>query len=547
LIQFWLKTALKAAVTTIFISSFSFGGGYHEDGVVLITSTLQSQDKTSFLKKFYEQLYFVPVWTQEDDISNFTKQLLKQIDSDKTLEATSNIRLNAFGILSKANMQYKSMTLDQKIAFEFEIANLYKDYIDHLLNGNINWSAFKGMLINPRDENEINGGWVTYPSKFNLYNIMQDALINGSLAETLDRAAPKGFNYEAMNAKLIKYLEIKQKGGWKIISAKGVIKPGQTSKFIPLIRERLSATGELEGCGLSESILYDTCLQKAIIKFQKNNGINTNGVIEERTFKALGESIDKRISKIRLNMDRIKWLNHRFEPRSIMINIPDFKLTFIENGKIRKEMRVITGSKNHRTPIFSNRVSNIVLNPYWNVPQSIIQKEMIPKLLRNPNAMSGEGIEVTKGWDKGAAKINPASINWRQYQSSSSVPFRFAQPPGYRNALGKIKFLFPNNFSVYMHDTPTKNLFNKDVRAFSHGCIRLGEPMELLKIFSSFDGAANLAYANKVLKGNTETVLVLKNSIPVDIVYLTSWMDQNGELQFREDVYGYDAMQSNKK
>ena len=126
------------------------------------------------------------------------------------------------------------------------------------------------------------------------------------------------------------------------------------------------------------------------------------------------------------------------------------------------------------------------------------------------------------------------------------MPFRFAQPPGNRNALGKIKFLFPNNFAVYMHDTPTKNLFNKDVRAFSHGCIRLGEPMELFKIFASFDSAINLAHANKVLKGNSETNIALKNSVPVDIVYLTCWMNQDGELQFREDVYGYDAMQSRK-
>lgn len=541
MIHFRSKSTIKALVITLLISTFGFSGEYHEDGGALINSTVQTQDKASFLRKFYEQLYFVPVWTQENDISNFTKQLLKQIDSDKTLEATSNIRLNAFGVLSKANTQYKSMTLDQKIAFEFEIANLYKNYIDHLLNGNINWSAFKGMLVNPRDENEINGGWVTYPSKFNLYNIMQDALVNGSLADTLDRASPKGFNYEAINNELIKYLEIKQKGGWKIISAKGVIKPGQTSKFVPLIRERLGATGELGSCGNGDSTLYDACLQKAIMKFQKNNGIHPSGTIDDRTFKALGESVDKRISKIRLNMDRMKWLNHRFESRSIMINIPDFKLTFIENGKVKKEMKVITGSKNHRTPIFSNRVSNIVLNPYWNVPQSIIQKEMIPKLLRNPGAMGGQGIEVYQG----GSKINPASVNWNQYRGSN-VPFRFAQPPGNRNALGKIKFLFPNNFAVYMHDTPTKNLFNKDVRAFSHGCIRLSEPMELLKVFASFDGAVNLAHANKVLKGNSETNIALKNSVPVDIVYLTCWMDQDGELQFREDVYGYDAMQSRK-
>lgn len=541
MIHFRPKSTIKALVITLLISTFGFSGEYHEDGGALINSTVQTQDKASFLRKFYEQLYFVPVWTQENDISNFTKQLLKQIDSDKTLEATSNIRLNAFGVLSKANTQYKSMTLDQKIAFEFEIANLYKNYIDHLLNGNINWSAFKGMLVNPRDENEINGGWVTYPSKFNLYNIMQDALVNGSLADTLDRASPKGFNYEAINNELIKYLEIKQKGGWKIISAKGVIKPGQTSKFVPLIRERLGATGELGSCGNGDSTLYDACLQKAIMKFQKNNGIHPSGTIDDRTFKALGESVDKRISKIRLNMDRMKWLNHRFESRSIMINIPDFKLTFIENGKVKKEMKVITGSKNHRTPIFSNRVSNIVLNPYWNVPQSIIQKEMIPKLLRNPGAMGGQGIEVYQG----GSKINPASVNWNQYRGGN-VPFRFAQPPGNRNALGKIKFLFPNNFAVYMHDTPTKNLFNKDVRAFSHGCIRLSEPMELLKVFASFDGAVNLAHANKVLKGNSETNIALKNSVPVDIVYLTCWMDQDGELQFREDVYGYDAMQSRK-
>lgn len=541
MIHFRLTSIIKALAITLLISTFGFSGEYHEDGGALINSTVKTQDKTSFLRKFYEQLYFVPVWTQENDISNFTKQLLKQIDSDKTLEATSSIRLNAFGVLSKANTQYKSMTLDQKIAFEFEIANLYKNYIDHLLNGNINWSAFKGMLVNPRDENEINGGWVTYPSKFNLYNIMQDALVNGSLADTLYRASPKGFNYEAMNNELIKYLEIKQKGGWKIISAKGVIKPGQTSKFVPLVRERLGATGELGDCANSDSTLYDACLQKAIMKFQKNNGIHPSGTIDDRTFKALGESVDKRISKIRLNMDRMKWLNHRFEPRSIMINIPDFKLTFIENGKVKKEMKVITGSKNHRTPIFSNRVSNIVLNPYWNVPQSIIQKEMIPKLLRNPGAMGGQGIEVYQG----GSKINPASVNWNQYRGGN-VPFRFAQPPGNRNALGKIKFLFPNNFAVYMHDTPTKNLFNKDVRAFSHGCIRLGEPMELFKIFASFDSAINLAHANKVLKGNSETNIALKNSIPVDIVYLTCWMNQDGELQFREDVYGYDAMQSRK-
>lgn len=518
---------------------------FHEEASGIISATMEKQPPKSFLKEFYERLYFVPVWTHENSLSNFSNELFRQIDMDKTLEPNSKIRQDAFSIFAKSRTGYTALSLNQKISLEFEIAQLYKEYVDHLLNGSIRWGAFKGKLVNPKNEEEINGGWVTYGSNFNALNIMQDAVVNGSLNDTLNRATPKGFNYELMNKELIKYLEIEQKGGWARIptTKKGSIKVGQSNAAIPLIRARLHATGELGNCATKAPLIYDVCLQKAIMKFQKNNGINPNGTIDSKTNKALGENIDTRISKIRLNMDRIKWLNHRFEPRSIMINIPDFKLTFIENNKARKEMKVIVGDKKHHTPVFSNRVSIIILNPYWNVPKSIIQKEFIPKLLKNPNAMSKENIDVTRGWDNNEPKINPATIDWSQYQFSKTVPFRFAQPPGNGNALGKIKFLFPNNFAVYMHDTPTKRLFNEDVRAFSHGCIRLAEPMELFKIFASFDSAINMERADKILKGKTETQIGLKNSIPVDIVYLTSWVDNDGVLQFRDDVYGYDDLQ----
>ena len=540
-IGFWKHILL------IYISIFSFAQSaeFHEEASTIIAASLEKQPKKSFFKEFYERLYFVPVWTHENTLSNFSHELFKQIDADKTLEPESKIRQNAFTISSKSKAVYASLSIEEKIKLEFEIAGLYKEYIDYLLNGNINWSAFKGKLVNPKNEEEINGGWITYGSKFNALNIMQDAIVNGSLDDTLNRATPKGFNYALMEKELIKYLAIKQNGGWeKIPAIKGSIKAGQSNIAIPAIRERLRSTGELANCNTPKTPKrYDECLQKAVMKFQKNNGIKPNGVINTKTAKALRESINTRISKIRLNLDRIKWLNHRFETRSIMINIPDFKFTFIENGKAIKEMKVIVGDKKHRTPVFSNRVSNIILNPYWNVPQSIIQKEFIPKLLKNPNAMIKEDIEVTKGWDRNEPKINPATIDWRQYQYSKTVPFRFAQPPGNANALGKIKFLFPNNFAVYMHDTPTKRLFNEEVRAFSHGCIRLAEPMELLKIFASIDSRVDLARANKILKGKTETNLNLKNSIPVDIVYLTAWVDYDGELQFRDDIYGYDELQ----
>jgi len=168
---------------------------------------------------------------------------------------------------------------------------------------------------------------------------------------------------------------------------------------------------------------------------------------------------------------------------------------------------------------------------------------MIPKLLKNPDAMRKQGIEIHTGWGKDAQKISGDSIDWSEYRYSESVPFRFAQVPGTRNALGKVKFLFPNKYAVYMHDTPTKHLFSKNKRAFSHGCIRLQKPRELLETFSTFNDNVDFQKSQKILKGKNKRYMSLKNTVPVDVVYLTSWVDYDGKLQFRNDIYNYDKMQ----
>jgi murein L,D-transpeptidase YcbB/YkuD len=168
---------------------------------------------------------------------------------------------------------------------------------------------------------------------------------------------------------------------------------------------------------------------------------------------------------------------------------------------------------------------------------------MIPKLLRNPYALKKKGIEIYRSWGADATPIDPATVDWSQYRYSKSVPFRFAQLPGGRNALGKIKFLFPNEFSVYMHDTPNKRLFKRNVRAFSHGCVRLSQPRALLKTFSTFEPNVDFEKSQKILKGKKKTYLHLPQKIPVDITYLTAWIDHDGKLQFRNDIYHYDKMQ----
>jgi murein L,D-transpeptidase YcbB/YkuD len=226
-----------------------------------------------------------------------------------------------------------------------------------------------------------------------------------------------------------------------------------------------------------------------------------------------------------------------------MINIPDFMLYFEEDGQLIQTFRTIVGTPKNPTPIFSNSVKTIVLNPQWNVPKSIIQKEYIPQILRNPNILRKDKIEVYSGWGNDAVKVNPASVNWAAYRYSKSVPYRLAQTSGTHNALGKLKFLFPNKFSVYMHDTPTKPLFLKDRRAFRHGCIRLQKPRELLETFASFEKNVDLEKAKKILEGTKKVYLPLDEHVPIDVIYLTAWVDYDGMLQFRDDVYGYDEMQ----
>jgi len=506
-------------------------------------NSLEPLPANNFLRKLYTQLFFVPVWVQEESLSSLSKELFNQIRNDKTLLENSKLKKDANHLSLAADSLYTSYgSLKEKVELEFKIAQLYKGYADYTLYGSINWGAFQGRLYNLRTKG-IKGAWVTYKPEFSPTSLLESAILNGSLEQMFTKAIPKEYGYEALQNALFKYLEIEKKGGWEHLPLKGIMRAGKSYAVVPALRERLRISGDYKTCARDEGTVYGKCLKEAVIHFQERHGLVAKGVIGKETIKVLNVPIELRIKQIRLNLDRIKWLHQRDAKRHIMINIPAFTLFFEEDGKLRQQMRVITGKKKNPTPVFSNTVKTIVLNPHWNVPKSIIQNEMIPKLMKNPNAMVKQGIEIRTGWSKDAKKIDGGSVDWSQYRYSKSMPFRFAQVPGYKNALGKVKFLFPNEFAVYMHDTPNKNLFNRSKRAFSHGCIRLHKPRELLKTFSTFNENVDFEKSQKRLKGKSKAYLSLQNQVPVDVVYLTAYVDYNGVLKFPNDVYGYDKMQ----
>jgi len=545
IVQVWLS--ITAFSLILFFQGMKLEASelaFQERASEVIMTSLQTQPKQSFLRKFYSSLLFLPIWMHEKSLSPAAKELFDYIQHDETLNKHGRLYRDAVLLEEDAKALYDgSASLQEKLRLEFKISQLYKAYTDYAYLGSINWGAFQARISNLM-VNGVSTEWVLHRPAMDPVKMVEHAVLGGSLKKELSAAVPTVYRYKALQKELEKYLRIRENGGWEPVVLSKKLRPGQRREGVFSLRERLRLTGDYTPCEESlEDNLYDRCLQDAVKRFQKRHGIKADGVVGKGTLRELNRGIDERIETIRLNLDRIKWLSDRKAKRHIIINIPDFRLYFEEDGKLIQTMRVITGKPNHPTPIFSDTVEHIVLNPYWNVPKSIIQKEMIPKLLKNPNAMAREGIEIRSGWGSDAARVDASSIDWSQYRYSKHMPFRFAQVPGRRNALGKVKFLFPNKFSVYMHDTPSKYLFKREKRAFSHGCIRLQKPRELLRTFSSFNESVDFEKAQKILKGRKKTFINLDEKVPVDVIYLTAWVDYDGVLQFRDDVYGYDRMQ----
>ncbi len=271
----------------------------------------------------------------------------------------------------------------------------------------------------------------------------------------------------------------------------------------------------------------------------------------EEILSRLNIPIEKKIKKMRINLERMRWMPRSLGEKYLIVNIPDYKLKMYNNGEKKLDMAVVVGEYKNPTPIFSHKMSSIVLNPYWRIPQRIVKREIIPKLAEDPNYLTDRDIKVFENWSHKSMEFDMSSVDWSMYLDNDLIgntqqaPMRFIQIPSNQNPLGRMKFMFPNRYSVYLHDTPYKKLFKNNKRAYSHGCIRLSRPHDLLKTIAEEDSRVDYTKAKEILTDIEKTDLDLTKKIPVHIVYLTSWIDDNGKVQFRDDVYRYDKMQGN--
>jgi L,D-transpeptidase YcbB len=373
------------------------------------------------------------------------------------------------------------------------------------------------------------------PRKKKNYQILLDTLVSSLKCEKLQE--PVNQYYIRLKEKLSKYRAIEKKGGFQlIITKKKQLLVGESDSCLVNVKQHLFLTNDL--AINDKTFIFTDELSNGLKLFQRRMGLTENGKIDKATLLELNKPVDFRIRQIMLNLERLRWIPVEMEKEYLLVNIPEFKLHIYENNKEVWATNVVVGQTARRTSIFKGNMSQIILNPYWGVPTSIGNTEILAHLKKNPNYLAQNNMEVFSG-DK---EVNPDDINWNQY--TNSVPYNFRQKPGEDNALGKMKFMFPNNYHIYLHDTPSKHLFESTNRAFSHGCIRVENPLKLANYLLRNNPEWNPDKVNETLQTDEQIGIRLKPTVPVYIAYFTAWVDVNGQMNFRKDLYHLDEQLS---
>jgi murein L,D-transpeptidase YcbB/YkuD len=339
-------------------------------------------------------------------------------------------------------------------------------------------------------------------------------------------------HYQALKKMLALYRGMAKSGGWPVIAQGANIAPGGNDPRLPSIRRLLQMTGDFAG-GASGSTAYDPALVAAMQNFQRRNGLEAKGLIGKQTILAMNIPPEERVKQIMLNMERWRWMPENLGTYHFLVNLAGFELQEVQSGQVVDRMNVVVGAVATQTPEFSDELEYVEINPTWTVPYSIATKEMLPKLRGNPFAYALDFDVFMNG-----KLASWGGINWAAY-GPGNFPFTFRQHPGPKNALGKVKFMLPNRHNIYLHDTPAKDKFLQTTRAFSHGCIRLSRPIDLLyTVVGDYVGWPR-AKIDAALSGGRTTQVPLPGKIPVHLIYATAFMGANG-VEFRPDVYGRD-------
>ncbi len=351
---------------------------------------------------------------------------------------------------------------------------------------------------------------------------------------------PDNGHYEGLRTGLAWYRFLQQASQWPTIADGKSIYQADRDPRIPQIRQRLALlTGKTASFEAAD--IYDLALEKDVRLFQELHGLKIDGVIGNKTLGELNVSPADRVDQIIINMARWRWQNRNPGKEYVLVNIANFQLYGYREGQLQLSLPVIVGQLQHQTPVFSDHISYVEFHPFWNVPPSIAMNEELPRLRKNPFALVEKNIRLFSSWQADAVELDSTNIDWSIVTRSQMARYKLRQDPGPDNALGRVKFVFPNQYSVYIHDTPTKDLFKERHRFFSHGCIRVSDPAKFAAFVlqSSIPGATEKDMA-ELMRAQARKVIGVTPPLAIHITYQTAWLDKEGRIHFNRDIYGRD-------
>ncbi len=442
------------------------------------------------MQQFYRKRQFQPAWSTVDGPGQHAEELVRELGSlaDDGLDITDYQGLRLIGLVRDARLPKKetaasldSPEVQRKLAdLDVELTYVYLTLAAHEAIGRVQPETLRIQ-------------WDSQPRNVDLDVHLEKALAESQgLADSLHSLAPPNPAYGRLREALARYRQVEAKGGWPAVS-----------KDNPAaLQARLAASGD-----------------PSLEAFQKRNGLEPNGKLDEDTLAELNVPVAERIRQIELNMERWRWLPSSLGDRYIYVNVPEFRMELRDHGRKAIDMAVVVGKQQSKTPVFSDRMTYLELNPEWNVPTDIAENEILPKLASDPGYLASHNMEMVE---------------------TGGHP-RIRQLPGVDNPLGQVKFLFPNEYDVYLHDSPAEHLFSRTERDFSHGCIRLERPLELAEYLLKDNPQWQGNRVREAVASGKQQGVKLPEPIPVHILYFTAWVEDDGTLQFRKDIYGHDA------
>jgi L,D-transpeptidase YcbB len=493
---------------------------------------LKIADEPLKARKLVDQFYaargYAPAWSDAEGLNQTATDLYGALShaQDDGLDPQVYHTQKIAALIEQAKVPPQSDTERAAWAdLELLLSDAFFHYGTHLLSGRI-------------APESIYSDWISYPRQRDLIGLLENTLSTRDMAGALHSLWPAHPEYERLRDALARMRAGASTHTWPVVSDGPKLEPGAKTARVTALQKRLESAGY--AAVRAETTTYDATLVEAVKRFQAQHGLEPDGVVGKGTIAALNVSLAQRIRQIEMNMERWRWLPDDFGKRHILVNVADFQMHVVDHDQIPLTMRVVAGRPSRPTPVFSKQITYLVLNPFWEVPPKIARTDIVDHVLEEPDYLEKNGIQVFEGWDE-ASTIDPTTLNWEEIKATGQFPFRLRQDPGSQNALGQVKFMLPNMFNVYLHDTPSKRLFNKTMRAFSSGCVRLQKPLELLHYIMKDNAKWPASRIQQVIDSGQEKIVSLPAPLPVHIVYMTAWADPDGIVQFRQDIYKRDA------